>query len=195
MQMRVKTNIPDVRRIVGKQRSQVPFATAVALTATAKSAQKRAESLIDERFDKPTPFTKKGVAILPARKSRLMSRVFVKDRQATYLAMQETGGTRTPSGRALVIPANVRRNRYGNIARGGVQRLLARADTFSGRVNGVGGIYQRTKTGGLKLLIAYEQKAEYKPRFDFRKTTADRARRAFPVEFRKAWRRAMATVR
>lgn len=196
MHLSVKSNIAQFRRQMRReQRSQLPFATAVALTRTGKDAKAAVEKKLPDVFDRPTPFTQRGVAALPASKRRMYSRVLIKDAQAKYLKLQEDGGTRRPAGRALVIPFSARRNRYGNIARGGVRRLLARDDTFSGVVRGIGGIWQRRRDGTVVLLVAYEDQATYRPRFGFAKTVDEIARQRFDAHFRAAFSEAMETAR
>jgi len=178
------------------QKQQLPFATALALTDTARYDVKPAiERRIEIAFDRPTPFTKRGVAYKPAYKNRPVASVFVKDVQAGYLELQETGGVRRPKGRALLVPAKQRVNQYGNLPRGSVQRLLARKDTFSGRVNGQGGIWQRTRKGGLRLLVSYEDQADYRPTFRFYETAIDAAVLNFPRRFEAAMARALSTAR
>jgi hypothetical protein len=158
------------------------------------STQGRA-ALPHEVFDQPTPFTQRGVAALPATKAKLYSRVVIKDAQAKYLGIQEDGGIRRPAARALVVPFQARLNRYGNLPRGGVRRLLARDDTFSGVVRGVGGIWQRNRDGTVRLLIAYEDQATYRPRFGFRRMVEKTARDRFDANFRRAFAEAMETAR
>ena len=177
------------------KRTQLPFATAKALTDVARYDVKPAiERQIEMVFDRPTPFTRRGVGYRPAYKNAPVARVFIKDVQAGYLTWQETGGVRTPKRRAIVVPVRQRVNQYGNLPRGSVQRLLARKDTFSGRVNGQGGIWQRTRKGGLKLLVAYEDRAEYRPIFNFHKVAREAAELHFPRRFGAALARAIATA-
>ena len=196
MQLNVKTNAPEFRRLMlQEQRSQLPFATARALTWTGRDATQAVESRINQAFDRPTRFTQRSVASQPATRAKLFSRVLIKDTQAAYLGIQEEGGTRTPKRKALVVPFNAKLNQYGNLPRGGVRRLLARQDTFSGTVRGIGGIWQRTRDGGVKLLIAYEQKAKYRPRFEFARTVEEVARQKFPDNFERSFREAMQTAR
>lgn len=196
MRLNIKSNIEQFKRKMQReQRSQLPFATAKALTATGKAAAQYQNERMPDAFDRPTPFTQKGVTSISATKARMYSRVLVKTIQAAYLATQEEGGTRTPSGRAIVIPIGQRTNKYGNMPKGAVRRALARDDTFSGTVRGIGGIWQRTRAGGVKLLVAYEQQARYKPRFRFKETTEQFAAERFPREFDKAFRQAMETAR
>lgn len=178
------------------RRQQLPFATALALTDTARyDVVPAIERQIDIVFDRPTPFTRRGVGYRPAYKNRPVARVFIKDIQARYLELEEYGGVRMPRKRALVLPVGQRVNQYGNLPRGSVQRLLARQDTFSGMVNGQGGIWQRTRKGGLKLLVAYEDRATYRPIFKFHETAKRAAEVAFPKRFGAALARAIATAR
>jgi len=197
MQISFESNIAAWTRSLNDfKRQQLPFAIALGLTDTARYDVKPAiERQIEIVFDRPTPFTKRGVGYRPAYKNRPVSRVFIKDIQAHYLTLQETGGVRTPRRRALLLPAQQRVNQYGNLPRGSVQRLLARKDTFSGTVNGQGGIWQRTKRGGLKLLVAYEDQATYRPIFKFEETARRAAEIAFPKRFGAALARAIATAR
>lgn len=181
--------------MVAFERQQLPFATAKALTDVARlDVKPEIERRIEIVFDKPTEFTKRGVAYRPANKSGLVSKVFIMDAQERYLKIEEQGGVRTPMKRALVIPAAQKVNSYGNLPRGTVQRLLARKDTFSGRVNGRGGIWQRTRKG-LKLLIAWADQASYTPRFGFYETARSSAELHFPRRFEAAFSQALASAR
>lgn len=197
MDISFESNIREwTRGLTAFERQQLPFATAVALTDTARHDVKPAvERRIAQVFDRPTPFTKKGVGYLPARKSMLVSRVFIKDVQAAYLRLQETGGVRVPKGRAIPIPVGQRTNQYGNLPRATVQRLLVRPDTFSGRIGGQGGIWQRRKGGKLKLLIAWEPEAHYRPRFGFEMVARFTAEAHFARRFEVALDRALRTAR
>lgn len=174
---------------------QLPFAIALALTDTARYDVKPAiERRMIAAFDKPTPFTQRGVAHFPAHKATLAARVFIKDVQAKYLALEETGGVRKPERRALVVPAGQSTNAYGNLPRNTLKKLLARPDTFSGRINGTAGIWQRTRKG-VKLLIAWRDSTSYQPRFAFRETAQAAAELAFPRRFEAAFSKALATAR
>lgn len=194
--LRIESNIRALEKAMRTDwEKQLPFATALALTSTAKDVKANTEKRLPRVFDRPTPFTKKGVGIYSARKTRLSAKVFMKDAQADYLEKQEEGGTRHPKGKALLTPVGQRLNKYGNMPRGAVKRILARSDTFSGTVRGIGGIWQRTRGGGVKLLVAYRKAAKYTERFGFKdsayKTTASR----FPTQFERAMARALKSKR
>ena len=194
--LRVRTNGDRFRRSLSDvAKRQLPFAIARALTATAKRVQKAEPGRVERVLDRPTPFTKRGVGITPATKRRLQASVFYKDIQGGYLLKQEQGGVRLAGGRALLVPVRARLNRYGNLSRRQVQRLLARPDTFSGRVGSAAGIFQRMRSGKLKMLIAYEPRARYRARLGFVEAAERRIRRALPVELRNSLRKALATAR
>lgn len=191
VQVSFRSNLEAFRRALDETGArEVPFAAARALTDTARDVETNTAKRLPKVFDRPTPFTLRGLFVKPARKARLVATVGFKDKQADYLALQETGGTRRPKGRALVVPASARVNRYGNLPRGAVRRALARPDTFSGTVRGVAGIWQRTRRGGVRLLVAYEDRARYEPRLGFddgaRKTALARFGRHFARRFAEA---------
>lgn len=195
--MSVKSDIAAVvERMDRTVWKQVPFATAKALTDTAKDVQRELNTAIDQAFDRPVPFTQKAIGMTFANKATLTSRVFVKDIQAAYLGLQISGGTRTPKGRALVIPGSLLPlNQYGNIPKGKVKALLARSDVFSGTVRGVAGLWQRQKKGSPKLLILWEPKAEYRKRFPFLDVSKREVERKLLPNFRAAIAAAIATAR
>lgn len=177
------------------QRDQLPFATARALTTVARGAERAQRDALPGVFDKPTPFTARGPGSIAARKTDLTAIVFIRDRQAAYLRRQETGGTRRPEkGVALVIPGQVRLNAYGNIPYRGLARAKARRNVFVGKINGIGGFWQRDGRK-LKLLAAFEASAAYSPRFGYwdrmRATVGPAMAKALP----EALALAMATAR
>ncbi|MFS8182139.1 hypothetical protein ACMG4P_11360 [Pseudovibrio denitrificans] len=187
---------------------QVPYAISLALNETAQDIKTNSEKALSRRLDRPTPFTKRGLALKRASKRNLSAVVFFKDRQADYLELQEKGGTRKPKRKALAVPFSQRLNKYGNLPRRAIDRLLKRSDVFQGEINGVEGIWQRPKRGkrrngsrgtkgrtGLKLLIAYEKSADYQPRLRFREGARKTADARIKHNFRRAMRKAMLTAR
>jgi hypothetical protein len=185
------------RSLSDAARNQLPFATARALTTTGRGAADFERSRMSSLIDSPTPFTLNGIYAYGARKSRPVAEIGIKRIQAQYLRKIVEGGTRRPEGRALLVPVGTRLNKYGNMPRRAVARLLARADTFSGTINGVGGIWQRPRTarGSMKLLVRYEDSTEYSPSFDFQEIAVGYVRRYFPDELASSLRQALATAR
>ena len=176
---------------------QMPFATARALTRTARGASDVETQEIRRTFDNPIPFTQRGLYMRGASRSRPEAEIGIKKIQAQYLGLQAEGGLRRPEGRAILIPVGARTNTYGNLPRRAVARLLARSDTFSGRVKGVPGIWQRPrrKGGAPKLLVRYEDSARYARRYEFQDVAAEFVRRTFPRELFDSLRQALATAR
>jgi len=173
---------------------QIPFAMALTLTKTVQSAQRSEKIAMDRQLDRPTPFTKRGVAIRKATKTNWQAQVFIKDIQAEYLKWVVEGGTRKPKNKAHVLPVTIKRNKYGNIPRGKVQKLLQRADVFSGVVKGVQGIYQRTRRG-TQLLLAFEPVVRHKPQYKFYEVAEKRIEQVIGRQFSLAMVRALKSAR
>ncbi|HEY3909463.1 MAG TPA: hypothetical protein VGM07_06190 [Stellaceae bacterium] len=163
-------------------RQQLPYAAALALTATARAAQQEVTRNLPAIFSAkgpPTPFTKQAIGFSPARKANLAAAVFVKRQHAKYLLIEETGGVRVRApGAPVLVPVDVKRNDYGNIPRNLLRKLLEEPETyFIGRARGFYGLWERTRrpgqshvlrTGrGLRLLVAFREEAKYRPRFGF----------------------------
>lgn len=205
------------QRLDAFERRQLPFATARALTATAKAAQGRVEQAMGSAFDRPTPFTQKAIAITSATKTRLSAEVFAKPVQAKYLGLQERGGMRRPKKQALVDPVGVKLNKYGNIPAKALARLKKRKDVFVGTVKGIGGVWQRPARGtrrdgthgskgntqgraagfrsGLTLLMRFAGPQPVKPHPFFMPAVAEVAKRDFPRRLRDALAEALRTAR
>lgn len=133
-------------------RRQVPFATARALTATAKAAQKKLASEISSTFDRATPWIKNSAFATPATKAKLEAIVGIKDQGARatpahYLRDHINTGHRgnKPMEKAMramgVLPAGwlavpskdgVQLDAYGNVSKttlGRILRALAQKQT------------------------------------------------------------------
>jgi len=160
----------------------IRFGLARGLTQTAKAASAQVNRTMGQRFDRPLPFTQRASGFTPASRDTLTAWVFIKDIQARYLAIEETGGTRRPMrGSPINLPVAQRTNVYGNIPRGAIGRAKAKPDTFTASSGGrlPPGLYRRVRTGrgrarraALKLLVAFQRLARYRPRLRFRPTVA-----------------------
>ena len=193
----VRTNIDQLKKDLNDvQRKQLPFIIAKTITQTAQYSAKIEKSFIKQRFDKPRPWTTKGVAFLPASKKNWSAKVYVKRNQAQYLFRQEVGGVRFPRSNTLISPGvdagrkNVRLNRFGNIARRKLKQLLSKPDHFRGSIDNVDGIWKRPRRGkrrdgtygtigrqkGLKLVIGFNKVQKYRERFHFVRDVSTTAR-------------------
>jgi hypothetical protein len=179
-------------------RRQLPFALARALTETARQTAAEMTRALPSIFDRPTPFTLRAMAIKPARKENLEAWVFIKDIQARYLKLEETGGAREPEpGSPLVVPVDATLNQYGNIPRGALSRLKGtkRGQVFVGTIKGVTGFWQRGPFHSIRLLAALHREEQYRPRFRYAERVRASVERIFPAELSKQLERALATAK
>jgi hypothetical protein len=193
-----ESNANDLDRALSDAaRRQMPFATARALSTTARNVADFEKTRMISILDKPTPFTQRGIYSYGATKSRPVAEVGIKRIQAQYLEHIIAGGVRRPEGRAILVPVGIRLNKYGNMPRRAVARIMARPDTFSGRIKGVAGIWQRPRNarGSPKLLVRYESRTEYSRTYEFQEIGIDYVRRHFPRELAASLRQALATAR
>ena len=127
------------------ERNQIPFAAALALTETARLAEAEIQSEMRTIFDRPTPYTLSSLRLIPATKQRLEARVWIKDEAdgaapaTRWLTPEVYGGPRNdkrsetllkargilPEGRFVVPGAGMKLDRYGNISRGQMQKILS----------------------------------------------------------------------
>lgn len=126
---------------------QVQFATAKALTQTAKNVQTAVVREMETAFDRPTPYTLRSLFLKPAKPAELVAIVGLKDRAGSKAAMppvellahQFRGGGRAWKGlerylqRAGLIGAGefvapgagARLDAYGNMSRGQIAQLMS----------------------------------------------------------------------
>jgi hypothetical protein len=216
VQIKVKADFSRAKALIDGTIKQVPFATATALTATARAVQREIEREIDQVFDAPVTFTRRGVGITPATKLQLRAEVFLKRKQAAYLEAQIAGGARRRRpfeaqfskqlGRRLAasVPGQgAPIDQAGNIKRAVITRIgravaNRKGKYFEAKPGGPlqPGIYERQ--AGRKIapiLIFSQQPAKYTRRLDFfgigRKVVAVQ----WPVQFSRAFKRAVATAK
>lgn len=194
----VRTDIKRLTRDLSHTaRRQVPFATAKALTASADLARISITKQLPTIFDNPTPFTQRAVSVQAAKKTSLQARVFVKDKQAAYLGVQETGGeVRPKAGKPLVMATDVLpKDAYGNLGRGTLRREKRKKDVFVGKVGKRTGFFHRLAAGAEIALAFMYRRFTYKPRFQFRARVEKSVKATLPIAFREAMRQAMRTAR
>ena len=87
MLIKIEHNIDAVIANLSGQQKQVKYAAAVALTRTAASIKAGLPAELDRVFDRPTPFTKRGVYLKAARRDELTAEVgfMTRDRKSTRL--------------------------------------------------------------------------------------------------------------
>jgi len=130
----VKTNVDEFSRSLTAFRDQIPYAVSRALNETAAAAQKAVTAELPNIFDRPTPFTMRGVKTLErASKTTLAATVGLQPIQAQYMMLEELGGVRTGASNtlnpaaALLERQQLGPNSYGGIPTGILPKLFARA--------------------------------------------------------------------
>ena len=143
----LEATISRFARIAG---DQMPFATAVALTRTAKAAKEEIERQLPSLIDNPTPYTMRGFRLYPATKRKLLAEVDFRvamgrgTQARDYLAPLVYGGQRKlkaferslqrvgllPSGMAAVPGKAARLDAYGNMSRGQITQILSYFKAF-----------------------------------------------------------------
>ena len=132
---------PELQRSFSNLRSsQMPFAAALALTATAKAVKAAEVVEVQQVFDRPTPITLNAFAVVPATKAKLVAEVGTKGLagQRHYLPVEAKGGPRpavgfeaalrraSPVDFTAAVPARAaKRDSYGNWSAGERNRVLA----------------------------------------------------------------------
>ena len=167
------------RKLNSLATKQLPFAIAQSLTKTAKQAQVGATRQIQKDIDRPTPFTKKAVGIEIAKRNKPYALVFIKRKQAEYLKYQVYGGQRKArKGKAVLIPSRqTKKNQYGNLPKGKVNRLLRKNKAFK-----QGRLFVEVQRGDITRGLAYSAaEANYKPILRFHDRVEQVAKTVFPL--------------
>ena len=207
--IKVRSDIKRMKGLLPKVRKKLMYAESEALNQTANIAAKAQRAQAPKVFDRPTPFflngifNPKGKLGFVGRFSRwntLRAEIIPGARGGQFkeagrrinktMLLQAEGGSRTPLKRKIPKPTeHARLNRYGNMPRGYVQRLLSSPDHVQlGENQGVKpGIYQRNRDGTLTIKIAYEDMIKHKPLFPFHRI----ARGVFDNNFKRELDRAI----
>jgi len=195
--LQISFNDHGVQRALNSLPKQTRFATAVALTRTAKDAQGKVRQELPERFTIRNGWVAKGIRIRPASKSHLESAVTILDK---FMALQETGGTkRSHSGKGVAIPVGARPT----------PRSITRPSKFPGallrkprhfiapfaRNPAQKAVWRKVGRGGgkRKLMYMFADEVEIQPRFGFQETVEDVAQSRFDDHFFPALEMALRT--
>jgi hypothetical protein len=201
-------------------KKQLPFATARALTETARKAAAAETRDMSQMLDRPTPFTMRGPAVMPATKSNLTAVLDMRPIQAAYLAPEEFGEPQKVSKTAVLVPIDAALNSYGNLPPGALKRYKGRKDVFVGRLtmksgHVIGGVWQRIGPhsaparvgrykgkpaqpaipGHLKLLITFELPVIPKVRLGLHDTALATIQREIGPELTRQLANAMRTAK
>ncbi len=187
-----KTNLSSLAK-------QIPFATALALTRTAKEVQREEIAHIRTAFTVRGSWLREGgrfgVGIIPASKENLAA---VIESRAPWLEVHEEGTTRTPEGAHFAIPQkDIRRTKTQVIARSQRPKALKRAFMIETK-KGVPLLLQRVGRGKRSILRVMYQltgQARIDPRLRFMETGRAVVERVWRRIFSEALDRAIRTAR
>jgi hypothetical protein len=217
----VRSNLDQIERSLDTfVRSQMPFATAAALTELGRQVQRAEVADLRATFRNPSPFTLRSVRMTPARKDKPETTVFVMDRAEQYLVPYEFGGVHQLPGPALFNPKDIDLNQYGQLPRGIMAKLRGRRDIYIGAINTshgkINGVWQRLDIskkgaarrkragrgstydkhlGALKLLIRFGDALPVTQHLHFFMRAQQTVNMGFEREFGRALGKAIATMR
>jgi hypothetical protein len=179
---------------------QVRFATALALTRTAKQAQSAVITRLDDNFELRTnwsqPSNRVGIRITPAKKDNLEAQVKT---QAVFLNKFDTGDDKLPLGKYIAIPtANVRRNKRQLIVKNQRPRNLKRSFIIVTSKKKTAVLFQRVgknKRSAIRAMYILVPRAEIDRQPSFRQPIETTVRANFNRNFEAAMKEAFATAR
>lgn len=170
---------------------QLPFATSLAVNDTAFDIRHSTVKLFNSSFQiRNKRFASTAFRVQRGNKRNLTARVY--DRLGRdWLKRQAKGGTKKARGRSLLVPIEAKKTGRGT------RPPRSYKNSFIGTVRGKKGVFQRYGRKGSKLRLLFLLKPSVKvpQRFDFYPNAKRVARRNFPHNYAKAWRRAVATAR
>lgn len=142
VQIDIRHNIADVKRwLDDAQKKQVPFASILAMTLTARDVKAEEITVMKRVFDRPTPYTLNALQAIPATKQTGMASVEFKTGGGTpakrFLNPNVHGGPRSQKshekqistilkGYSYLVPARTMPvNAYGNVAGGTFRKIIS----------------------------------------------------------------------
>lgn len=212
------------------EKKQIPFATARALTSTASDVKDELIKEMDRVFDRPTRYTKSAFYIRSATKKKLIASVGIKDFAGKgipaikFLMPQIVGGTRAPKrfeiwlrrrgilpeGMFAVPARGAKLDRYGNLSRGQITKMLANLQAlpemaqrtndsrkivyFVAKIKGIRGIWKK-RGKRIQPFMVFVKAPHYKKRFDFEGVSNKVINKRFHKNFDKALANALATAK
>jgi len=186
-------------RLRKMQRTQIPFATAQAMNKTIAQVHQVERIRARADLDEPMSTTINAIRYKRTHKRELEAKVYILPAVSRFLRYQIEGGSRAPRGSVEALPRDIKLNRFGNIPgrrTNKIGKLLQKPNVFEAKRGSINGIWQRTRSGGLKLLIEYKKQAvKYKARFKFYRYASVTTSRVWPRNFKRALEQALKTRR
>jgi len=210
------------KRLNSLQRKQIPFAAARALTKTAQDAKIAVVGEMKKTFKSPTRFTLNSIFVKTATKKNLFAVVGIKNiagvgtAPSKYLQAQIHGGRRKlkplekllqskgllPSGMRIVPARGIKLNKFGNVTRARVSKVVSglsgksmgKKSVFAAKIKNVHGVWEKSGKN-IKLLFLFVKDTRYTKKLDFMKIVKRRVATRFPVHFRQSLKIALASAR
>ena len=188
MQVSVKADIKAVQKSLDKtQRSLIPKAASDALNYVAwLASQKRLREKAQEIFaGGAVAYTRGAFRFAKSTAKSLTAEVFIDPDRDRYMRFQIAGGRRTPDRKKIWVPTrNTKLNRYGNIPRATMRRMIGDREKFFKGIprglhgesnNGIWERYGRTATHprgkNIRMVARYVSSTQYSPLFPFAEIT------------------------
>ncbi len=204
MRIDVRMDVKDINRKMRAFSSEFAFATAKALTDTAKDAQAEIRNKeLPRVFDLKNRWTQSGIRITPAKKDMPSASVYSRD---WYLTDHEHGKIRYPfRGKYIAIPG-----RGLSVAKSGritkskrPDAVMRRPDVFivSLRKSGLKAIVQRprkkaeARAGKLNVLYILKPKVRIKEKLRFKDTVAEVVNKRFKRNYIRILNQAIRSMR
>lgn len=183
--IRITTQLDNnLAAVAGKQ---LPYVTSVALNRTAIGARDLVRENLPTRFRLRNNWTKGGIQARTSSKTDLVASVVAPG----YMAIQETGGDRTPeAGRTLSAPVEQAKSSRV-IPKGKRPRALLAGKAFTIRMrDGDAGVFRR-QGKDIKLLWWFTDQQSYEERFDFEADVKQHVNDRFSTNFAAALAQAL----
>lgn len=148
MQFDIRSNAREVSRwLDDAQKKQIPFATVLAMTLTARDVKTAEVMVMEKVFDRPTPYTLNALRVEPATKQTMVASVAFKEFGGTpakrFLNPEVHGGGRSQKshekqlmplmlGHQFAVPAKgTDRDAYGNMKGSEIKRIMSQLKVSS----------------------------------------------------------------
>lgn len=215
MKVSVSADIKKLTKGLSKvQKKQIPFAASQALNTLGFDVRKTLQTVLPDYIDQPTPYTIRAVQVEKSSKKKLITEVGFRSKRfgkgkgsvepASYMGLQIGGGSRIPKGRAIPVPTkHTRTNKFGNLPKGRIAKLLGDKEKYfsgvpTGKDKSAAGIWQRMGkkgAGKIRMVVAWEDRADYQKRFPFRRIVSRTIKQNFQKRFDHSLRKALETAR
>jgi len=117
MDLSIRIDQRQVKDFEEAMKKELPFATALALTRTAKQAQEEVRKELGRHFTLRNTFTANSIRFDSAKKKDWPNPKAVVGSVSPYLAIQEEGGEKTAGGKAFALPKGIRKSEAKQVPR------------------------------------------------------------------------------